>query len=287
MAGDAVTARPLSARERSAARALLRRDAGANLLLLDLIDHLGEAPPPAEPPPVLVGLWRRRELAGVGALRPCVVLSEGIDPACLAVFAPLLEPLGTGLVKTAEGAGAVVARALADLGRHIVVDRHERVLARPCARRGGALPDPAAGARVRPARRDDHPALVEAARASLREEGRPDPFGVDPEGFRRWVAGRMERATVVEEDGRVAFVAYADVRRPEGWLLQGVYTWPEYRRRGLARIGVGALCRSAADAGADHVQLTVVEGNVAAEGLYAGLGFAPVGRVRTLLFASD
>ena len=60
-----------------------------------------------------------------------------------------------------------------------------------------------------------------AARESLREEGRPDPFTGDVRGFRRWVSGRVPRARVVEHDGQVAFVGYADVRRSEGWLLQG------------------------------------------------------------------
>lgn len=281
MTGGDIKARPLATRERAAARARLRAARPANLLLLDLVDRLGEPPPPAEPAPVVMGLWSGQALAGVGALRPCVMLDDGAAGAALDAFVSLLEPLGSGLVKTGERAGEAVARALVRYGRHLLVDRRETVLVRP------AEPPPAVdgAGRARRARRDDHAALVEAARASLREEGRPDPFDADPEGFRRWVAGRMTRALVVEEEGRVAFVGYADVRRKDGWLLQGVYTFPAHRRRGLARHGVATLCAEAAAAGADHVQLTVVEGNAAAEGLYASLGFAAVGRVRTLLFA--
>ena len=83
----------------------------------------------------------------------------------------------------------------------------------------------------------------------------------------------------------MVFVGYADVRRKEGWLLQGVYTWPSARRRGFASAGVSSLCRSAFDAGADHVQLSVVEGNQAGGGLYAKLGFQPFASLRTILFA--
>ena len=97
--------------------------------------------------------------------------------------------------------------------------------------------------------------------------------------------GRVARATVVAVAGRIAFVAYADVRRPEGWLVQGVYTWPDLRRRGLAAISVSAICRTAFESGADHVQLAVVEGNRPAEGLYERLGFRPFERLRTILFA--
>ena len=96
--------------------------------------------------------------------------------------------------------------------------------------------------------------------------------------------GRLSRARVVEEDGTVRFVGYADVRRPEGWLVQGVYTFPHARRRGIASAGMSALVDEAFHAGADHVQLAVVGGNVAAARMYEQLGFAPFGELRTVLF---
>ena len=67
--------------------------------------------------------------------------------------------------------------------------------------------------------------------------------------------------------------------------MQGVYTWPEARRRGLAAAGVSTLCRRAIDAGAAHVQLAVVEGNEPASKLYEKLGFRSFARLRTVLFA--
>ena len=126
--------------------------------------------------------------------------------------------------------------------------------------------------------------LVYAARESLREEDRPDPFAGDASSFRRWVLGRVSRARVVECDGEIRFVGYADVQRPEGWLIQGVYTFPEMRGQGLAAVGVSDLCRRAFAAGTGHVQLAVVEGNAPGIGLYEKLGFRPVGRLRTILF---
>jgi RimJ/RimL family protein N-acetyltransferase len=137
---------------------------------------------------------------------------------------------------------------------------------------------------VREAQSRDLDLLVDAARASLREEDRPDPFKGDPVGFRRWVRGRMPRATVAEVEAAVRFVGYADVQCERGWLLQGIYTWPRHRRRGLAAAGVSVLCRNAFAAAADHVQLSVVAGNTAAEGLYERLGFRPFARLRTILF---
>jgi predicted GNAT family acetyltransferase len=52
----------------------------------------------------------------------------------------------------------------------------------------------------------------------------------------------------------------------------------------LAAAGVSVLCRRAFAAAADHVQLSVVQGNAAAEGLYERLGFRPFARLRTILF---
>ena len=144
--------------------------------------------------------------------------------------------------------------------------------------------EPIAGESTRCATDSDLDDLVVAALESLREEGRPDPFMGDAEGFRRWVRGRLARARVVEIAGRVAMVGYADVQREEGWLLQGIYTWPNYRQRGLASFGVSEICREAFAAGAKHVQLAVVEGNAAAQRLYEGLGFKPFAKLRTILF---
>jgi predicted GNAT family acetyltransferase len=94
----------------------------------------------------------------------------------------------------------------------------------------------------------------------------------------------VQRGRVVDHAGRVVFVGYADVQRADGWLLQGIYTWPDVRRRGLAASGTSDLCRRAFDDGADHVQLAVVEGNEAARTLYETLGFKPFARLRTILF---
>ena len=87
------------------------------------------------------------------------------------------------------------------------------------------------------------------------------------------------------DEGRVVFVAYADVRRPQGWLVQGVYTWPEVRRRGFARRGMDSVVREAFASGAAHVQLAVIEGNESACSLYHELGFEAFAELRTVLFS--
>lgn len=253
-----------------------------NLFLLDLVASVGSAPAPHEAAAQVVGLFQDSELKALAALRPTLVLDSGTTLEQLERLRPAFEAIGSGLVKSADELVSPLWQWLSDRGRQAIVDRIETSYALdPAALRG--VQDPP-GVRIRPAGEADLEALVTAARASLREEKRPDPFDGDPPGFRRWVRGRLHRARVVDVDGQVVFVGYADVRRPEGWLIQGVYCWPEARRRGYARAGMNALVREAFARGADHVQLAVVEGNTPAVELYEGLGFQPFDTLRTILF---
>lgn len=254
-----------------------------NLFLFDMAARLARRPAPSELRPEVGAVWRGDDVVAVAGLRPSVVLDAVADDAAVEALVPLVEAYGVGLVKSREPAVGTLWRHLSRrVPRRPLLDRHEIAYV---LRAGGAgTPEPGSPA-ARPARESDLGPLVVAARESLREEGRPDPFAGDSRGFRRWVRGRLDRARVVEDGRRIVFVGYADVQRPEGWLLQGVYTWPEARGRGIARAGVAALCREAFVEGADHVQLTVVEGNDAGVRLYEGLGFEPFARFRTILFA--
>jgi RimJ/RimL family protein N-acetyltransferase len=273
--------RRLGRRDCDAALRILSDQARDNLLLLDLVDQLASGRSTGEPRPEVVGAFRGRDLVGVATLRPTVVVGAAADESIVDAFVPLVSSLDAGLVKCSLPAVDRLWKALEARGRRAFVDRRETAY---WLRPGSASMRPG-DARVRAAVETDLEDLVFAARASLREEARPDPFEGDPAAFRRWVAARLSRALLVEDRAGVGFVGYADVQRPEGWLLQGVYTWSPRRRQGLAAAGVSALCRAAFAHGADHVQLAVVEGNQPAEGLYQGLGFAPFARLRTILFS--
>jgi RimJ/RimL family protein N-acetyltransferase len=279
----AVTARLVRRSDRKQVRAHLALDPLGNLLLLDQAARLGEPPAPGEMRSEVAVARRGDAIVGVVGLRPTVVFDTAVTPEAIEAFVPFVESLGVGLVKSPTD---VVDRFWGQFARRApsrsVIDRCEiAYVLRPAHAR---LHDPAGRAEARPAVGADLDALVVAAGESLREEGRPDPFAGDARGFRRWVNGRVARARVIEAEGRVVFVAYADVQRPEGWLVQGVYTWPELRGRGLAAAGVSDLCREAFASGADHVQLAVVEGNVPGVRLYERLGFEPYARLRTILF---
>ena len=277
-----VRVRSLTARDRAETLARLERAARLNLFLIDLALRLGEPVQAGRGRSELLGAWRGEEIVGVASVQPSLVLDASAEPAALAAFFPYLGTVASGLVKSTADVVAPLHRWLEDHGRQILLDRFEHAYALEPV--GAKLPSAPRSLRVRSAEVGDLPALVEASRASLLEEDRPDPTESDPAGFKRWVSGRVKQAVVVEERGRVGFVGYADVRSPRGWLLQGVYTWPAFRRRGLARAGVAELCRRAVADSAEHVQLAVVEGNVAAEALYERLGFVRFARLRTVLF---
>ena len=276
-----VIVRSLRSRDRDAALARLQGRGRDDLFLIDLVRQIG-AGASADAPAEVLGAWRGPELVGVASLRPTLVIESRIEPEVLEVLLGPLSDLGSGLVRSEAGATAALWARLAVRGRRALVDRRETSLVlEPADLRATA---PAPDVAIRAAGAADLEPLVEAARASLREEGRPDPFIGDPRGFRRWVSARLPRALLATCAGEVVWVGYADVRIEEGWLLQGIYTWPEWRRRGLAAAGVTALCRSAFSARAQHVQLSVVEGNVPALALYESLGFRPHTTLRTLLF---
>jgi len=269
--------------ERAAVLQHLALDPLANLSLLDMTERLGRRPAPSELRPEVAATWQGDRVAAVAGLRPSVVFDAAADDAAIEALLPLVEAYGVGLVKSPERtAGALWAQLVRRAPRRPILDRQETAYV---LRAGSAGTSGLGTPEARPATGSDLEPLVVAARESLREEGRPDPFDGNPRGARRWVRGRLPRARVVEAGGRIVFVGYADVQRREGWLLQGVYTWPEARGRGIARAGVAALCREAFAEGADHVQLTVVEGNAAGVRLYEGLGFEPFAQVRTILFA--
>jgi RimJ/RimL family protein N-acetyltransferase len=279
----AVESRLIGLADRETALHFLSRDAVANLFLLDLAARLGTPPAPGENRTKIVAAWRDDQIVGMAGLHPTVILDANADEEAVDAFIPYLEQIEVGLVKSLVPTVDRLWREFsARSSRRVIVDRIE--IAYALHEGESKRIEPVAGESARRAANSDLDDLVVAARESLREEGRPDPFGGDSEGFRHWVRGRVARARVVEFAGRVAMVGYADVQRQEGWLLQGIYTWPNRRKRGLASFGVSELCHEAFAAGANHVQLAVVEGNAAAQRLYERLGFRPFAKLRTILF---
>lgn len=288
MTSGRLRARRLSPGDRSAALACLLAAPEQNLVLIDQVEQLSGGAHPGEPPPQVHGAFDGDRLVGLAALRPGIALSHGLDDACLSALRPALLRIPSGLLKSDRRTVELLWPLFLAAGREAIIDRIELAYHRtapfdetPIVAEPRAAGPPGI---ARPACSGDLEALIHAARASLWEEQRPDPAERDPVGFARWVESRLPRARVVCEGGRVVFVAYADVRSRHGWLVQGVYTWPDARRRGYARQGMSTLVHEAFAAGATHVQLSVVAGNERASRLYRKLGFEPFAELRTVLF---
>ncbi len=279
---EGIRARILRDPDRVQALEYLRADADENLVLIDFVEKLDRVPGPGELPSQICGGFDGDRLLGVVLLRPCVSISWGMTDRVLEALIPHLMRVPSGLMKSDRRSVERIWKGLEALGRRSTIDRVEIAFRLAPDRMVAAAPSLPGVAR--PARLEDLEELVYAARASLWEEGRPDPADGDPAGFRRWVESRLSRARIVSDQGRMVFVGYADVRRPEGWLIQGVYTWPEARRRGFARRGMDSIVREAFASGAAHVQLAVVEGNEPALALYRELGFERFAELRTILF---
>ena len=277
-----IRVRLLGAHDRVRALEFLAAKPDENLALVDYVERLGGGLRPGETLPIVYGAFEGERLLGVVLVRPCVAISWGMSDPVLEALLPQLLRVPGGLMKSERSLVGAIWRRLEAAGRKATIDRIEIAYR---LKPDHMLPvDPGLPGVARPARKEDLEELVHAARASLWEEDRPDPAEGDLAGFRRWVASRVSRARIVTDAGRTVFVAYADVRRPEGWLIQGVYTWPEVRRRGFARRGMDSVIREAFASGASHIQLAVVEGNEGASALYRELGFEAFAELRTILF---
>jgi len=279
-----VRAQLVSRGDKVAVRDYLVASPRENLMLIELVDGIGRRTISGEVSPRAVAAWRGPEILGVASLRPSMAFDHAITPEGLDVCLAQLAGFENGLVKSERECVEKVWAYLSLQGRRAVIDRGETAYVLAAADWREADPHPDPGVKVRAAVDDDLEELVFAARGSLREEQRYDPFEGDPTGFRRWVRSRLQRARVVEQDGRLVFVGYADVRRAEGWLIQGVFTWPDVRRQGFARVGMAGIIDEAFRLGAEHVQLSVVEDNRAGAGLYEGLGFEAFSQLRTIQY---
>lgn len=88
----------------------------------------------------------------------------------------------------------------------------------------------------------------------------------------------LEGAFVVEEDGHIAATATAGVHSRHFVQAVGVITDVRFRRRGLAAGCMSALCQRCFAEGKEAVLLFTEANNLAAQALYAKLGFTVIGK---------
>jgi ribosomal protein S18 acetylase RimI-like enzyme len=115
-----------------------------------------------------------------------------------------------------------------------------------------------------------------------------DQVAENPHGYRQYFRQliREGRVWVVARQGRVLFKAESGIETARGAQVEGVYTDPADRRRGLARGGLAQVCRDLLGR-VPCVTLYVNEGNEAAIALYLSLGFRKVSDWRTVVVWKD
>jgi len=131
----------------------------------------------------------------------------------------------------------------------------------------------------------DLDALVPACAAMHREEVGIDPLERDAAGYRERIRELIEkkRAVIRVIDGRIASKCEYSAMTAEAVQLMGVWTAPEFRRRGLSRETLREVCGHLARKGRT-VTLFVNDFNRPAVALYESLGFQRIGVNRALIW---
>lgn len=127
-----------------------------------------------------------------------------------------------------------------------------------------------------------------AAAAMQREDLGEDPLAQDPDGFTRRVLWRIRAGrTYLMRDGRkLVFKADVGTLCRYGAQLEGVWTEPAARNRGLATLAIGQLCRMLL-ARLPRITLHVNEANAPAVRVYEKVGFVPAAPFRILLASRE
>ncbi|MGM0577353.1 MAG: GNAT family N-acetyltransferase [Myxococcota bacterium] len=275
----------LQRRDRWAALRLLRRSVEHNAYLLSQIARGAIGRDDVAGP--LVGHWRDGRLDGLCILGSNLVISRPASDEAVDAFAEYARR-SRFRVWVAVGDDATIDRFMSAYGRTwrpIRIERAGQALYRVD---GDALEgdDAARSPELRPADIREVEALMEADRAMVREELGFDPFVRDlpsyREGWRRRI--REERCWVVGPvGGPVRFKVDHSAVSEDVVQLAGIFTRPEERRQGLARAGVGEMCRRLLGR-VSSVTLYVHRHNIPAIALYESLGFERVGAVRSVWF---
>jgi RimJ/RimL family protein N-acetyltransferase len=142
-----------------------------------------------------------------------------------------------------------------------------------------------ASSEVRLSTRDDLEALILAAARMHREEMGIDPLAVDAPAWRNRMMSLIERrwSWIWMREHEVVFKAELSAWTPEVVQIQGVYTAPHYRGRGIARAGLAAVCEQVF-IDVPRCSLYVNQYNVIAQRVYERLGFRPADVFATVMY---
>jgi uncharacterized protein len=137
---------------------------------------------------------------------------------------------------------------------------------------------------VRRAQMSDWPAVAEGSASMIRHELEYDPRRDSPSfdsGVRRMIEG--QRWWVGLSEGRFCFFCHLGPWSEQTAQLQGIWTPPELRGRGLATASLAAICDRLLEV-TPTLSLYVNDFNTDAIALYERVGFEHSGDFQTILF---
>lgn len=138
---------------------------------------------------------------------------------------------------------------------------------------------------VRRARLDEWAVVADSSARMIEHELAYDPRRSSPE-FAANVRGMIERDRwwVGQWEDRLCFFCSIGPWCRSTAQLQGVWTPPDLRRRGLATASLAAICDELLDGAAPTLSLHVNDFNAEAIALYHRVGFEQVSEYQTILF---
>ena len=127
--------------------------------------------------------------------------------------------------------------------------------------------------------------LILAAARMHREEMGIDPLAIDAPAWRTRMISLIERrwSWIWMRGHEVLFKAELSAWTPDVVQIQGVYTAPQHRGRGIARAGLAAVCEQVFR-DVPRCSLYVNQYNVIAQRVYEHLGFKPADVFATVMY---
>lgn len=234
------TVEQLGPKHLEALKQLLARDPTHNLYLLGVLEEFGVVCDPSRAAFAFHGRFTESELTGV-------VFVGGTGGLVIPSAGPLnaITDIAKSLAATVRLRSAIGEKMLVDV---LVQHLHASVKFSKAQRLFSVSADdlgPFTNPLLRVATEADVPGLVPLAAACVKEMNERDPLVDDPEGFALRVRQRVmtKRTYVLEDAGRLVFKLDIGSRSQFGAELEGLYTAPEARGRGLATLCLGQISR--------------------------------------------